>query len=46
MRIVYKTGTSSPFFEAWEVPTSAGARATVENLPAWMPSGIKPGLKK
>ena len=35
-----------PFFEAWGVPTSPGARASVENLPGWMPSGIKPGPKK
>jgi Peptidase M60, enhancin and enhancin-like/N-terminal domain of M60-like peptidases len=26
-----------PFFEAWGVPTSATARASVANLPAWMP---------
>lgn len=27
-----------PFFQAWGVPTSATARATVANLPGWMPA--------
>ena len=31
-----------PFFEAWGVPTSAPARASIEKLPAWMPPGIGP----
>jgi hypothetical protein len=26
-----------PFFEAWGVPTSEGARASIKDLPAWMP---------
>ncbi len=26
-----------PFFQAWGVPTSASARASVASLPAWMP---------
>jgi hypothetical protein len=29
-----------PFFEAWGVPTSAAARASIAKLPAWMPPGI------
>jgi hypothetical protein len=31
-----------PFFEAWAVPTSAGARASVADLPTWMPEGFPP----
>jgi hypothetical protein len=27
-----------PFFEAWGVPTSAGARQSVADLPGWMPN--------
>jgi hypothetical protein len=27
-----------PFFEAWGVPTSEGARAEIRDLPSWMPS--------
>ena len=27
-----------PFFEAWGVPTSAGARDSVKDLTAWMPA--------
>ena len=29
-----------PFFEAWAVPTSAAARASIADLPAWMPEGF------
>ena len=29
-----------PFFEAWAVPTTAAARASVADLPAWMPEGF------
>jgi hypothetical protein len=32
-----------PFFEAWAVPTSAAARASVADLPVWMPEGFPPG---
>ncbi|MFO0963670.1 MAG: M60 family metallopeptidase [Phycisphaerales bacterium] len=31
-----------PFFEAWGVPTSAAARASIADLPAWMPPGFPP----
>jgi hypothetical protein len=31
-----------PFFQAWGVPTSAGARASIEKLPAWMPARVGP----
>jgi len=31
-----------PFFEAWRVPTSERARASIANLPAWMPEGFPP----
>ncbi|RYD78421.1 MAG: hypothetical protein EOP84_14280, partial [Verrucomicrobiaceae bacterium] len=27
-----------PFFEAWGVPTSENARASIKNLPEWMPA--------
>lgn len=27
-----------PFFEAWGVPTSESARASIKDLPAWMPA--------
>jgi hypothetical protein len=30
-----------PFFEAWGVPTSAGARKSVADLPGWMPAGMR-----
>jgi hypothetical protein len=29
-----------PFFQAWGVPTSSEARASVAGLPAWMPAGM------
>jgi hypothetical protein len=29
-----------PFFQAWGVPTSEKARASIANLPAWMPDDI------
>jgi hypothetical protein len=29
-----------PFFAAWGVPTSASARASIAQLPGWMPSGL------
>jgi hypothetical protein len=32
-----------PFFQAWGVPTSAGARASVVDLPVWMPRDFPPG---
>ena len=31
-----------PFFEAWHVPTGDEARASVANLPAWMPEDFPP----
>ena len=31
-----------PFFEAWHVPTSAKARASLAGLPKWMPEGFPP----
>ncbi len=31
-----------PFFEAWGVPTSAKARASIKGLPVWMPEGFPP----
>jgi hypothetical protein len=29
-----------PYFEAWGVPTSSQARASIAELPAWMPEGL------
>jgi hypothetical protein len=34
-----------PFFQAWGVPTSEKARASIANLPAWMPDDF-PKAKK
>lgn len=31
-----------PFFVAWGVPTSEAARASIRDLPAWMPPGFPP----
>jgi hypothetical protein len=31
-----------PFFQAWGVPTSDKARASIAALPAWMPEGFPP----
>lgn len=31
-----------PFFTAWGVPTSAEARDSIRNLPAWMPANFPP----
>lgn len=31
-----------PFFEAWGVPVSAEARASIAELPDWMPDGFPP----
>jgi hypothetical protein len=31
-----------PFFQAWAVPTSAEARASIADLPIWMPDGFPP----
>ena len=31
-----------PFFQAWGVPTSEKARASIAELPAWMPDGFPP----
>lgn len=32
-----------PFFEAWGIPTSEKARASIADLPLWMPEGFPPG---
>ncbi len=34
-----------PFFQAWGVPTSDQARASVADLPDWMPAGFPPGYE-
>ncbi len=31
-----------PFFEAWRIPTSAAARESLKDLPAWMPTDFPP----
>ena len=31
-----------PFFEAWGIPTSEKARASIADLPLWMPEGFPP----
>lgn len=31
-----------PFLQAWGVPTSEGARASIASLPGWMPPGFPP----
>ncbi len=31
-----------PFFEAWGVPVSPNAKASIEGLPVWMPPGFPP----
>ncbi len=31
-----------PFFQAWAVPTTAEARASIADLPVWMPDGFPP----
>ncbi|MGE0480600.1 MAG: M60 family metallopeptidase [Phycisphaerae bacterium] len=31
-----------PFFQAWGVPTSDAARASIADLPEWMPDGFPP----
>jgi hypothetical protein len=35
-----------PFFQAWGIPTSAGARQAVAGLPGWMPGGMGEGELK
>jgi len=35
-----------PFYEAWGVPTSEKARASIEDLPVWMPPDFPPGKAK
>ena len=38
VRMAHATGHNlGPFFEKWNVPTSAAARASIADLPAWMP---------
>jgi len=34
------------FYEAWGVPTSEKARASIKNLPVWMPPDFPPGKGK
>jgi hypothetical protein len=29
-----------PFFQAWGIPTSEAARASIADLPAWMPDEL------
>ena len=33
-----------PFFQTWGVPTSEKARASIADLPAWMPEGFPPPM--
>ena len=41
VRLSRATGRNlGPFFETWGVPTSADARNTVRELPAWMPAEL------
>jgi hypothetical protein len=41
VRLSKTTGKNlGPFFQAWGVPTSERARASIENLPGWMPRGF------
>lgn len=35
-----------PFFQAWAVPTTAEARASIAELPGWMPDGFPPEAAK
>jgi len=35
-----------PFFQAWGVPTSDAARASIADLPKWMPKDMPAGQKK
>lgn len=32
----------APFFQKWGVPTSSAARASIQNLPLWMPQYLAP----
>jgi hypothetical protein len=44
MRLSKATGKNlGPFFQAWGIPTSEPARASIENLPGWMPRGFGSG---
>jgi hypothetical protein len=41
VRLSKATGKNlGPFFQAWGVPTSERSRASIENLPGWMPAAI------
>ena len=31
-----------PFFQTWGIPTSERVRASIANLPAWLPPGFEP----
>jgi hypothetical protein len=43
VRLSKATGKNlGPFFQAWGVPTSYSARASIERLPGWMPTSIAP----
>ncbi len=35
-----------PFFQSWGVPTSDAARASIADLPGWMPAGFPPAPEK
>jgi hypothetical protein len=42
VRMSRATGRNlGPFFEAWGVPTSAGARDSIRGLPEWMPEEMR-----
>jgi hypothetical protein len=42
VRLSKATGKNlGPFFRAWGVPTSDGARVSVSKLPSWMPPGFQ-----
>jgi hypothetical protein len=47
VRMSRATGRNlGPFFQAWGIPTSAGARKEVAGLPGWMPGGMGEGELK
>jgi hypothetical protein len=40
-RMSHATGKNlAPFFQAWGIPTSEGARKSIEELPTWMPKDM------
>jgi hypothetical protein len=41
VRMSRATGRNlGPFFERWGVPTGEAARASIADLPEWMPAGM------